>query len=151
MLWDARPVGDLVRVRLSHSDPEGTSTLRLALEPGLLIRGASIPDLVGTRVEGTAERPEWVAQIDPPWPKDVPIEVEFWRPRGSGTDARRLPRVETLDARRFSGVIGFRRPSDWSGRIGAGPGLDPLRLTRLSSAPTNCGPARFGKGLLYGA
>ena len=126
MLWDARPVGDLLRVRLSHSDPEGASTLRLALEPGLLVRNFSIPDLVGIRSEGTIERPEWVAQIDPPWPRDVPIEVDFWRPRVPGTTARRLPRIETLDARRFSGVIGFRRPSDWSGRLLAGPGLDSL-------------------------
>ena len=65
MLWDARPVGDLLRVRLTHADPDGASTIRLALEPGLLVRGFSIPDLVGIRQEGTAERPEWVAQIDP--------------------------------------------------------------------------------------
>jgi hypothetical protein len=126
ILWDARPVGDLMRVRLSHSEPEGASTLRLAMEPGLLIRGYSIPDLVGIRREGTVDRPEWVAQIDPPWPRDLPIEVDLWRPRVPGSGARRLPRVETLEARRFSGVIGFRRPGDWSGRLEAGVGVDPL-------------------------
>jgi hypothetical protein len=126
ILWDARPIGDLMRVRLTHSAPEAASTLRLAMEPGLLIRRFSIPDLVGVRREGTAERPVWVVQFDPPWPRDVPIEVDFWRPGVPGTSVRRLPRVGTLDARRLSGVIGFRRPSDWSGRLEAGLGLDPL-------------------------
>ncbi|WP_435010135.1 hypothetical protein P12x_001364 [Tundrisphaera lichenicola] len=126
MLWDTRPVGDLLRVRLTHSDPDGTSTIRLAHEPGLLIRRTSIPGLVGLRREGTNERPEWVAQIDPPWPKDLPIEFEFWRPGDSSKGVRRIPRIEVPDAKRFTGVVGFRRPGDWSGRLEPTLGLDPF-------------------------
>ena len=116
-LWDARPVGDLIRVRLAHSDPDGASTIQLSLEPGLLVRRFSIPDVVGVRVEGSADRPEWVAHVDPPLPRDVPIEVDLWRPVVSGAADRRWPRVEVPGAGRFSALLGFRRPSDWSGRL----------------------------------
>ena len=116
-LWDARPVGDLVRLRLAHSDPDGASTIRMALEPGLLVRRYSIPDVVGVRVEGTADRPEWVARLDPPLPKDQPIEIDFWRPTSVASGERRWPSIEIPTSGRFSGLLGFRRPSDWSGRL----------------------------------
>ncbi len=124
-LWDARPVGDLIRLRLAHSDPDGAPTIRIGMEPGLLVRVGSIPGLIGSHRGGTADRPEWVARFDPPLPRDVPIEVEFWRPVAAGQVERRWPRIEVLGAERCSGEIGFRRPGDWSGRLEAGGGAEP--------------------------
>lgn len=153
MLWDARPVGDLLRVRLTHADPEGASTIRLALEPGLLVRGFTIPDVVGTRREGTADRPEWVAHVDPPWPRDLPIEIVFWRPHAPGPGDRRIPRVATPDASRFTGMVGFRRPGDWSGRLEGGGGSEPLPDSSFARSwgalpedgMTLAGSVRFGQ------
>ena len=125
-LWDARPAGDLIRIRLAHGDPDGSSTIRLALEPGLVVRRHSIPNLVGIRREGTASRPEWVAQVAPPLPKDVPIEVDLWRPAVPGASDRRWPEVEVPTSGRFSGLLGFRRPADWSGRLVPEGGLEAV-------------------------
>ena len=116
-LWDARPVGDLFRLRLTLGDPDGASSIRLALEPGLIVRRHSIPGVVGIRQEGTPERPEWVAHVDPPLPVDVPIEVDLWRPAIPGAIDRPWPRIEVPAAGKLSGLLGFRRPSDWSGRL----------------------------------
>lgn len=124
-LWDASPVGDLIRMKMAHSDPEGASVVRLALEPGLKVRRHSIPNVVDVRFEGTEERPEWVAHVDPPLPRDVLIEVDFWRPVASGSDHRRWPEIDVPTSAKFAGLIGFRRPSDWSGRLEPKGGVEP--------------------------
>ncbi len=116
-LWDARPAGDLIRMRLAHSDADGVSAVRVAMAQGLMVRRHSIPGVVSVRLEGTDARPEWVAFVDPPLPKDMPIEVEFWRSGLPGRDDRRWPGIDLPTASKVSGLIGFRRPSDWSGRI----------------------------------
>ena len=152
-LWDARPAGDLIRVRLAHGDPDGTSTIRLGLEPGLIVRRYSIPDVVGIRLEGTAGRPEWVARVDPPWPRDVPIEVDLWRPAAPGTGERRWPGIEVPTSGRFSGLLGFRRPGDWSGRIEAIDGLEAVSEASFAKSwgtlpdegLTLAGAVRFGR------
>ena len=58
--------GDRVRARLSYHNPGGTPVLRVGLEPGLLVRGAAVPGAVDVSWEGTADRPEWVARVEPP-------------------------------------------------------------------------------------
>jgi hypothetical protein len=133
-LWDARPVGDLIRMRLVHSDPDGVSAVRVALEPGLVVRRYSIPDVVSIKLEGTEARPEWVARVDPPLPKEVPIEVEFWRPAGSGSAERHWPEINVPTVGKFTGLIGFRRPSDWSGRLEPGGGVEPASEASFAKA-----------------
>jgi hypothetical protein len=120
LLWDAQPAGDLVRARFLHAEPEPVAAIRLALGPGVLVRSHAIPGVVGVRLEGTPERPEWVAHVDPPLPRDFAIAVEVWKPAAPGAFDRRLPRVEPVGASRYAGVVGFRRPSDWSGRLEPG-------------------------------
>ena len=129
LLWDAEPAGDHVRARLTCRKAGGTSTLRLALSPGLVLRAGTFNGLVDTSWKGTVERPEWVAAFDPPLPDGATIPLEFWRPAvvadapGSG---RSLPRIEPLGVERYSGALGFRRPAEWSGRLAAGTGFEPM-------------------------
>src|SRR5207249_3092177 len=66
LLWDAEPAGDHVRARLTYRQTGGTSTLRLGLSPGLVLRAGALAGLVDATWQGTDERPEWVASIDPP-------------------------------------------------------------------------------------
>ena len=42
-LWDAVPAGDRVRARISYRAPGGTSLVRIGLEPGTLVRDATLP------------------------------------------------------------------------------------------------------------
>ena len=141
ILWDAEPAGDHVRVRMTYRNPEGTPSVRLAVEPGVILRDAAIPGVVDLRREGTAERPEWVASVDPPLPDGTTIGLEFWRPvtapssrepkavpaPPAGARAlRRIPRIEPLGVDRYAGSLGFRRPADWSGRLAAGFGVAPI-------------------------
>ena len=116
-LWDARPFGDRIRMKLAHSDGRGASAIRLSLDPGLVIRRHSIPNVVSIRQGGTPTQPDWLATIDPPLPKDTTVEVEFWRPTSPNKSSRKWPRVEIHSSGLVSTTIGFRRPSDWSGRL----------------------------------
>jgi hypothetical protein len=125
-LWDARPLGDLIRMKLTHSGPDGLSALRIAMEPGLMVRRHSLPDVVHIGNEGTSARPELVFHVDPPIPKDVPIEVEFWRAATSGSGSRRWPAIDLPTVGKLTGLIGFRRPSDWSGRLESNGGVEPV-------------------------
>ena len=141
VLWDAEPAGDRVRVKITYRNPEGTPSVRIAVEPGVILRDAAIPGLVDLRREGKAERPEWVANVDPPLPDGTTIVLDFWRPVPSPSlrdpktipasaagarTLRRIPRIEPLGVDRYAGSLGFRRPADWSGRLGAGFGVAPI-------------------------
>ena len=123
-LWDARPFGDMIKMRLAFFE-ENTSEIRVTLEPGLVVRRHSIPDVVSVRVEGTEGRPEWVARVDPPLPKGAAIEIVFWKAAVTGAEVRQWPAIDVPSAPRFTNLIGFRRPSDWSGRLEPGPGGEP--------------------------
>ena len=141
ILWDAEPAGDHVRVRMTYRNPEGTPSVRLAVEPGVILREAAIPGVVDVRREGTAERPEWVASVAPPLPDGATISLEFWRPVAAPSAARAEgragtsrgrprpasdPRIEPLGVDRYAGSLGFRRPADWSGRLASGFGVAPI-------------------------
>jgi hypothetical protein len=129
-----------------YKNPEGIATIRLGLEPGLVVRSSSIPGLVGATWQGTPDRPEWVARVDPPLPDGATIGLEFWRPSPATKSApgsingqpsaishqrlvRRFPRFEPLGVDRFTGSLAFRRPADWSGRLAMIPLLDPIPIT----------------------
>ena len=127
LLWDAEPAGDHVQARFTYRRPGGTSTIRLGLEPGMVLRTGSIDGLVDATWQGTDERPEWVASVDPPLADGATIQLEFWRPAPSAAaENRALPRIEPLGVERYSGALGFRRPAGWSGRLVAGAGFDPM-------------------------
>ncbi len=135
LLWDALPAGDHVQARLTYQKSGGTSTIRLGLDPGLIVRAGSLPGLVDATWQGSDEHPEWVASIDPPLADGATIQLEFWRqvPR-SAPEARVLPRIEPLGVERYSGALGFRRPTEWSGRLPAGGGLEPMTEEALVKA-----------------
>jgi hypothetical protein len=127
LLWDAEAAGDHVKARLTYRRTGGTSTIRLGLDPGMVLRAGSLDGGVDATWQGTDEHPEWVARVDPPLADGAAIELEFWRAAPStAADARTLPRIEPLGVERFSGALGFRRPAGWSGRLTAGAGLDPM-------------------------
>lgn len=132
LLWDAEPAGDRVRARLTVRNPAGTSVLRLRTKPGVSVRASGIPGRVDIEWQGKADAPEWVASVEPPLPDGATVVVEFWRPssvvEGPTRDAllHPVPQIEPLNVRRFSGVLAFRRPADWSGRLAPGAGGEPI-------------------------
>jgi len=125
-LWDIRPVGDLIRLRMAHAEAEPVSSLRIALAAGLVVRRESIPGVISTRIEETGTRREWVALLAPPLPRDVPIEVDFWRANPPGSVDRRWPEIEVKTSGKFSSLLGLRRPADWSGQLDLKAPGEPL-------------------------
>lgn len=127
ILWDALPAGDRARAKLVVRDPEGTRLIRLALGSGVVVRSAEAKGLV----ESGRYQDIWTARFDPPLADRDALTIELWRPRADGDDARgdelrqsparRLPAFSPIGATRFEGLIGFRRPGDWWGRLGAFP------------------------------
>jgi hypothetical protein len=140
ILWDAEPAGDGLRARLTFHDPGGTSSIRVALGPGVLVRSARVPGLIDASQRSSAERSEWVAHVDPPLPDGARLELDLWRPLETALEdtssaagrmtarlpGRRLPRLEPLDVERFVGLVGFRRPADWTGRLEPIVGTEPV-------------------------
>jgi hypothetical protein len=131
LLWDAQASGDRVQARLTYHHPEGTGQVRLALEPGVIVRSATAPGAIEPSLHGTADRPEWVARIEPPLPDGAAITIDLWRPSDVpegdvGPRERRAPRVEPLDVGTYHGLLGFRRPGDWSGLLATIPGTEPV-------------------------
>ncbi|WP_074315495.1 hypothetical protein [Singulisphaera sp. GP187] len=132
LLWDAEPAGDRLRARLTYRKPEGTSVIRLRLDPGLVVRSLAIPGQADASLQSTEKGVEWVAHINPPLPDGAAIRLEFWRPHPIGQEltdelpTRTLPRIEPLGAETYSGAIGFRRPAEWAGRLAALAGSDPI-------------------------
>ncbi|WP_165073947.1 hypothetical protein [Paludisphaera rhizosphaerae] len=126
MLWDLDPAGERVRARLTYRPRRRISTIRVALEPGLVPRSVQIPGLVDSSWGGTPQNPEWIARIDPPITERTTVALDFWRPlRGGdpgGAATRRFPRVEPLGVDRESGLLAVRRPGHWTGRLE--PALD---------------------------
>lgn len=128
-LWDATAAGDRLRARLIYRNPRETSRVRIRLEPGLNVRSIDAPGVVDASMEGSAEQPELVIRIEPPLPDGGAIALDLWRPVPEAPaipPTRRQPRVVPLGIERFSGVLGFRRPTDWNGRLVSDVGLEAV-------------------------
>jgi hypothetical protein len=156
LLWDAQPAGDHILARLTYRNPGGTSTVRLGLAPGMVLRTNGLPGLVDTGWQGTDERPEWVASFDPPLPDGAAIPIEFWRPvPPAEPPGRSFPWIEPIGMDQYGGTLAFRRPAEWSGRLaaGAGSGFEPMTdeafvrtWGNLSDEPlTLAGTVRFAR------
>jgi hypothetical protein len=127
LLWDARPAGDRVRAHLTYQGTGATSSIRLGLEPGVMVRAGNLPALVDANWQGTDDRPEWVASFDPPLADGAMVPLDFWRPALPGTtEGRALPRIVPLGVERYGGSLAFRRPAGWSGRLGPAAELEPM-------------------------
>ncbi|MDG3005745.1 hypothetical protein [Paludisphaera mucosa] len=133
VLWDLDPAGERIRARLTYRPRRRMSTIRIALEPGLVPRSVQIPGLVDASWGGTPQNPEWIARVDPPLPDRTTIFLDFWRPlRGEGGAdvagplVRRFPRVEPLGVDREAGLLAVRRPGHWTGRLEPAKDADPL-------------------------
>ena len=154
-LWDALPAGDRVRARLTYRDPGGTAVVRLGLGPGVLVRECTIPGAVDVSREGTADRPEWVARVDPPLPDGATVSLDVFRPRGRRPRDRRPP--ATAPARRAAGrraVVrrpGLPPPARLVGPDRAGGRLRRRSARRRSSAPGGDAPRRAADPLRRGA
>ncbi len=119
-LWDATHAGDLVRTRLTYRDQGGTGIVRFALGRGVLVRDFTIPGTVDVSREGTSDHPQWVARISPPLADGATISVDVFRPHTAAPDQpghRSAPRIEPIGVERSTGVLAFRRPTDWVGRL----------------------------------
>jgi len=135
-LWDATPAGDRVRVRLTYRDPAGTSMVNVRLGPGVLVREAGVAGRSGSLDWQAGVRAgEWMARVDPPLPDGGTVTLDCWRPSGPRPDPsavfpRVAPRVVPAGAGRRSGLLAFRRPPGWSGRLvppaGVGPGVEAV-------------------------
>ncbi|APW64015.1 hypothetical protein [Paludisphaera borealis] len=139
VLWDLDPAGERVRARLTYRPRRRTSTIRIAMEPGLIPREIQVPGLVDSSWGGTPQNPEWIARVDPPIQDRTTVVLDFWRPLQattasrpgepvdpSGAITRRFPKMEPLGVDRDSGLLAVRRPGHWTGRLEPIKGAEPL-------------------------
>jgi hypothetical protein len=168
ILWDIKPTGDRVRARFTFQQAEELSTIRLAHQPGLILRRARLGDPAATFWEENAGKGEWTLHVDPPLKSGETIELDCWMPLGASRGAagqpvpfplgaaipiRRLPALAPVGVQRYSGSLGVRRPGDWTGRFDPIPGTDLLSdeaFARLwgnlpEEALTLCGTSRFAR------
>ena len=111
------------------------------MDPGLIFRSIQIPGLISSSWGGSDNEPIWTANIDPPLQEGTTIALGLWRPlelvRGKKEDVnarrrladlsvRKLPRIEPLQVERYTGILGVRRPSHWTGRIEPVVGVEPI-------------------------
>ena len=141
MLWDIEPAGDRIRGRFTYRGSRQLSTLSFEMDPELMTRTAEIPGLIDSSWGGTAERPIWTARMDPPLQEGSVLILDLWRParplkagnasiptgdRPAGESLRQFPRLEPLGVERYSGLLGLRRPGNWTGRLALPSGADSL-------------------------
>ncbi len=130
LLWDVTPAGDRVRARLTYKNPGGTALVRLALEPGVIVRDSTIPGSVDVIRGQTTEHNEWLARIDPPLPDGATIMFDFFRARTDPHDdefnIHVMPGIEPRGVERSSASLAFRRPSGWVGRIAPAAGSEQV-------------------------
>ena len=133
--WDAGSVGDRLEARWTLAGPGPVGSLRIGLEPGLVVIGQTIPGLVGVTVDGTADQPEWVAHMDPPLRAGATGELVFWRPRPAESTGpeRPIPRWDLIGGR-WTGLVGCRVATGWSGRLVGPDGANPLGPADFDSA-----------------
>ena len=111
------------------------------LERGLIARKLEVPGMIGQVWGGTPAEPIVTARIDPPLSDGAqfvfeawrPLDVEGPRPDGGTTEptraggpGRTCPRIEPVGFEQHNGLLGVRRPGDWTGRLGSDAGANPL-------------------------
>jgi hypothetical protein len=166
ILWDINPAGDRVRARLTYNQADELSVVRLAHEPGLILRSIQVPGSADAFWEENANRDEWTLHLDPPIPAGSTIALDCWRPLGAsrpeggksstitvaqGASVRELPRLQVVGVERYSGTLGVRRPGDWVGRFEPIQNSEPISdesfvkaWGTLPEEPlTLCGTSRF--------
>ncbi len=136
LLWDVTPAGDRLRARLIYRRAEEIPAVRLAHDAGLALRSVGVPAETRVYCEDDAESGQWLLSFDPPLPPAVTLSVECWLPLPEGAPMapigppaasdRRLPGIHPVGAERFTGIVGVRRPGDWTGRLEPGPDAELL-------------------------
>ncbi len=131
LLWDVEPAGDRLRARLTYRKPEGTSLIRLRLDPGLVVRSVSIPGQADAAIQTSEKGVEWVAHVSPPLPDGASIRIELWRPlvRPATAENEEPPARSSAQDRAVGGgqLLGSRRLPP-AGRVGgAAGGIDGER------------------------
>jgi hypothetical protein len=135
VLWDVEPAGDRVRARWLVRGTDPVSQLRLALDPGLIVRSASSPGVLDISSAGTSRKPEWIAHLSPPLRPGESLAVEFFRPAetapalelfGEQSLPRSLPKIEPLGPLSSETSVAIRRPKDWAGRLELPATLMPM-------------------------
>ncbi len=133
ILWDAEPAGDRIRARITYRGMDDRTRVRIDLEPGLIVRSATVPGLIDIAWQGSTEQPEWVARIDPPLADGATVTLDLWRPlEPPPPDAptmparglRRMPRIRPLGVERATGTLGFRHPEGWTGTLRPAVGIE---------------------------
>ncbi len=170
MLWDVHPAGDRLRSRFTYHQPRELSTIRLAHDPGLILRSVQTPGRSEVFFED-AQDGQWLLSIDPPLLPGSTISIDCWRPReparegsarprmvpgGEGEVIRQLPQIQPVGVERFTGSLGVRRPGDWTGRLEPLHDTDPINdesfvraWGQLPTEPlTLSGTSRFARDLL---
>jgi hypothetical protein len=166
ILWDIHPAGDRVRARFRVQQVRDGSTLRIGHDPKLILRSVTVPGLAdGFAVENPAGD-VWTLHADPPIEPGSEVSLDCWMPlaaeRGGRDIAplpgsavrgrlRRLPRLQPFGAERYLGVLGVRRPGDWTGRLDPLPAPEPIgdeafvkAWGKLADEPlTLCGTSRL--------
>ncbi len=173
------PAGDRLRARLTYHRTEEIATTRLTHDEDLVLR--SVRASGGARVycEEDAGARQWVLSFDPPLPPTATLTLECWRPASAESLAaapgppaagaaaavarmpapgarpaapdRWLPVIRPAGAERFVGMLGVRRPGDWTGRVAPIPETDPVDDAAFVEAwgplpeepLTLCGTSRF--------
>ena len=167
LLWDVTPAGDRIRARFTTHQPRKSSTIRFEHQEGLILRSARVSGSGDTFCEEDAAKGEWTLHVDPPLQTGSTIELDCWLPLEpartdrsakspsiaglSGGLVRALPRLQPLDAERYSGSLGVRRPGEWTGRFDPLPDTDPTSdesfVESWGALPqdplTLCGTSRF--------
>ena len=100
--------------------PEERPPSGSASNPAWSSAPAASTGLVDASWQGSDERPEWVASVDPPLADGATIRARILAPRPR-SGRRRYARCRGSShwaSNAISGALGFRRPAGWSGRLG---------------------------------
>jgi hypothetical protein len=168
ILWDVTQAGDRIRTSLTYHGNDEITTIRLEHDAGLVLRSVRPPGRSHVYREKDPANGQWLLTFDPPLPRVSTLWVDCWRPlpddpaapgapRGPGGHAaprvRSFPRIRPVAAERFTGVLGVRRPGDWTGRLEPIPETEPIddeafvrAWGRLPAEPlTLAGTTRFDR------
>jgi hypothetical protein len=131
LLWDTKSAGELLRVRLRSTANTPVGQLRLAIETASNLRFLDSKRVTELRWEKSKDKQVLVAAFDPPYARNEEISVEIWRQARDpetemGLKTRIAPSLAIEGEAALQGMIAFRRPTRWSGRLERGQTVDPL-------------------------